>query len=84
MENPHQAMQRLKNELIKEIIQQLEILAPDVMKMPGYTVQKVIQLTELTFGQLGDINRTYWQQIEAKTGEKIPDRFKYKVDYRLN
>lgn len=84
MENPHQAMQRLKNELIKEIIQQLEILAPDVMKIPGYTVQKVIQLTELTFEELGDINRTYWQQIEAKTGTQLPHQYKYKVDFNLN
>ena len=83
MDTPEQAMKKLKDELIKEIIGQLEILAPDIMK-GQYIITKTIQLTELTFEQLGELNRTYWQQIEAKTGEKIPDRFKYAVDYRLN
>ena len=77
-------IKHLKEELIKEIIQQLEILAPDVMKIKDYTVTKILQLQELNFEQLGQINRTYWKQIEAKTGERIPDRFKYQVDFRLN
>lgn len=84
MENPHQAMQRLKNQLIKEIIQQLQMLAPDVMKVNGYIVTKTLQLAELTYEELENVNRIYWQQIEAKTCTPIPHQYKYAVDYKLN
>ena len=77
-------MKELKNKLIHEIIEQLELLAPDVMKIKGYTVTKVIQLTELTFEELENVNRIYWQQIEAKTGTQLPYQYKYKVDFNLN
>lgn len=77
-------MKELKNKLIQEIIEQLELLAPDVMKIKGYKVTKVIQLTELTFEELENVNRIYWQQIEAKTGTKLPYQYKYKVDFNLN
>ena len=77
-------MKELKNKLIHEIIEQLELLAPDVMKIKGYTVTKVIQLTELTFEELENVNRIYWQQIEAKTGTQLPHQYKYAVDYKLN
>lgn len=77
-------MKELKNKLIHEIIAQLELLAPDVMKIKGYTVTKVIQLTELTFEELENVNRIYWQQIEAKVGKRIPENFKHKVDFNLN
>ena len=77
-------MKDLKNKLIHEIIEQLELLAPDVMKIKGYKVTKVIQLTELTFEELENVNRIYWQQIEAKTGTQLPHQYKYKVDFNLN
>jgi hypothetical protein len=77
-------MKELKNKLIQEIIEQLELLAPDVMKIKGYKVTKVIQLAELTFEELENVNRIYWQQIEAKTGTQLPHQYKYKVDFNLN
>lgn len=77
-------IKQLKEELIKEIISQLEILAPDVMKFKHYTVTKVLQLSEMDNEQLESISRIYWQQIEAKVGRKIPENFKHKVDFNLN
>ncbi len=77
-------MKELKNKLIQEVIEQLELLAPDVMKIKGYKVTKVIQLTELTFEELENVNRIYWQQIEAKTGTQLPHEYKYKIDFNLN
>lgn len=77
-------MKNLKHLLIHEIISQLEILAPDIMKAKGYVVTKTIQLTELTIEQLEQVSRTYWQQIEAKTNRKVPYKYKYEVDFRMN
>lgn len=77
-------MKELKNKLIHEIIEQLELLAPDVMKVKGYIVTKTLQLAELTYEELENVNRIYWQQIEAKTCTPIPHTYKYAVDYKLN
>ncbi len=77
-------IKHLKEELIKEIISQLEILAPDVMKIKGYIITKTLQLSEMDNEQLESISRIYWQQIEAKVQQEIPARFKHGVDFNLN
>jgi len=77
-------IKHLKEELIKEIIGQLEILAPDVMKIKGYIITKTLQLSEMDNEQLESVSRIYWQQIEAKVGKRIPEKFKNADYYKLN
>ena len=82
--NYEQKRQELKDMLIHEILTLVEALQNGEDLHPLKKAALTIEMNLMSYEELMNISRIYWQQIEAKTGEKVPHQYKYAIDYNLN
>ena len=66
-----------KELLIKEVSEQYKLLTDGGRYSHS-------DLNKLSIKDLEEVRQTYWQQIESKTAQPIPEHYKYGVNYKLN